>query len=189
MATTIIFCISMAFVVFILAMFINDRVRKFVTSEELYFPQQRPFSSPLPNWPPLACFPCNYSSWGLRDWLAPKELWHSMSDEELMWRASMVPHVEEHPYNRTPKVAFMFLTRERLPLAPLWEKFFNGHKGLFSIYLHAPSEFTREPPESSVFYKRRIPSKVRISLCYNLINYNSILKTNGACEIIAGVAT
>ncbi|KAM1608468.1 hypothetical protein EV1_020426 [Malus domestica] len=83
-----------------------------------------------------------------------------MSDEELFWRASMVPQVMEHPYNRTQKVAFMFLTKGRLPLAPLWEIFFRGHEGLFSVYLHPRPDFKIEPPESSVFYKRRIPSKI-----------------------------
>ncbi|CAI9785396.1 unnamed protein product [Fraxinus pennsylvanica] len=82
-----------------------------------------------------------------------------MSDGELMWRASMVPRMRENHFNLTTKVAFMFLTRGRLPLAPLWEMFFKGHEGLFSIYLHTSPEFTYEPPKSSVFYKRRIPSK------------------------------
>ncbi|KAL5828275.1 hypothetical protein ACOSQ4_020072 [Xanthoceras sorbifolium] len=69
-----------------------------------------------------------------------------MSDEELMWRASMVPHIQEYPYNRTPKVAFKFLSRGRLPLAPLWEKLF-GYKDLYSIYLHTSPEFSEEPAE------------------------------------------
>ncbi|KAL6009261.1 hypothetical protein ACLOJK_022489 [Asimina triloba] len=86
--------------------------------------------------------------------------WHSMNDDELMWRASMVPFVAEYPYNRTAKVAFLFLARGALPLAPIWERFFKGHDGLFSIYLHASSlQFNEEPPQSSVFFKRRIPSK------------------------------
>ncbi|KMT08238.1 hypothetical protein BVRB_6g142550 [Beta vulgaris subsp. vulgaris] len=95
----------------------------------------------------------------LGDWIAPRELWHSMSDGELMWRASMVPHVKDFPYNRTLKVAFMFMSRQILPLAPLWELFFKGHEGFYTIYLHISSESVDEPVESSVFYKRRIPSK------------------------------
>ncbi|KAL3510743.1 hypothetical protein ACH5RR_030144 [Cinchona calisaya] len=82
-----------------------------------------------------------------------------MSDEELLWRASIVPRITEYPFNRTPKIAFMFLTRGSLPLAPLWEMFFKGHQGFFSIYLHTSPEFSHEPPQSSIFYKRRIPSK------------------------------
>lgn len=72
----------------------------------------------------------------------------------------MVPRIMEFPFNRTPKVAFMFLTRGRLPLAQLWEKFFKGHEGLYSVYLHTSPEFNNEPPNTSVFYKRRIPSNV-----------------------------
>uniref|UniRef100_A0A803KUX9 Uncharacterized protein n=1 Tax=Chenopodium quinoa TaxID=63459 RepID=A0A803KUX9_CHEQI len=93
------------------------------------------------------------------DWIAPRGLWHTMSDQELLWRASMVPHIKDYPYNRTPKVAFMFLTRKTLPLAPLWELFFKGHQGLYSIYLHTSSESIEEHVEPSVFYQRRIPSK------------------------------
>ncbi|KAL8153882.1 hypothetical protein V2J09_011642 [Rumex salicifolius] len=98
---------------------------------------------------------------GFGYYIAPKQLWHSMTDEELMWRASMVPRVSHYPFNRTPKVAFMFLTRGRLPLMPLWETFFKGHKGLFSIYIHMSTKFKNddEPLQSSVFHKRRIPSK------------------------------
>ncbi|KAG5603860.1 hypothetical protein H5410_025352 [Solanum commersonii] len=87
------------------------------------------------------------------------DVWHSMNDEELMWRASMVPQIEKYPFNRIPRVAFLFLTRGRLPLAPLWEMFFKGHEGLFSIYIHTSPDFNYEPPPSSVFYKRRIPSQ------------------------------
>lgn len=173
--TTIILCLSMAFFVVILGIFINDHVRKFIVSEEFYLPQLTKFSQLSP-WSPYSQFLCNTSLFSsptlpplnsststaaLRDLLAPKELWHSMNDKELMWRASMVPHAVDYPYDRTPKVAFMFLSRGRLPLASLWEKFFKGHVGLYSIYLHNSLEYNTEMPESSVFYKRRIPSKVR----------------------------
>ena len=162
----------------ILGMFINNRARKFLSSDEFYFSQLTTFyrMSPLPSYSYFLCnssssppslYPFQFSndSSVLRDWIAPKELSHSMSDKELMWRASMVPYIEKYPYNRMRKVAFMFLTRGRLPLGPLWEKFFKGHEGRYSIYLHASPEFTEEPPESSVFYKRRIPSKVRNLYC------------------------
>ncbi|CAL5419205.1 unnamed protein product [Camellia sinensis] len=156
-AATIILCISMSIFIFILSVFVNHRVRKFLVSDELYFPPITPTLSHSSS--------CNCSSssstknGGLREWIAPSEMWHSMTDKELLWRASMVPSIAEFPYKRTPKVAFMFLTRGRLPLAPLWEMFFKDHEGFFSIYLHTSPEFTEEAPESSVFYKRRIPSK------------------------------
>ncbi|KAL7001112.1 hypothetical protein U1Q18_002265 [Sarracenia purpurea var. burkii] len=177
-AVTLILCSSMAFLALFLVMFINLRLRKLIVSDDLYFPPLitsfSPSSPPPPSSPTSDHFSCNSPSppsllnsskinngGSVGDWIAPTELWHSMTDEELMWRASMAPGIRKFPYNRTPKVAFMFLTRGRLPLAPLWEKFFEGHEGFFSIYIHTSQEFTGEPPESSFFYKRRIPSKVR----------------------------
>ncbi|RZR79447.1 hypothetical protein BHM03_00005170, partial [Ensete ventricosum] len=85
-------------------------------------------------------------------------LWHSMGDEELLRRASAVPRAVESR-RKAKKVAFMFLTRGRIPFRVLWERFFRGHDGLFSIYIHASPDCEEEPPEASVFYRRRIPSK------------------------------
>lgn len=72
----------------------------------------------------------------------------------------MVPRVQEFPYKRVPKVAFMFLTKGAIPLGPLWEKFFKGHEGFYSIYVHPHPEFNFTVPEDSVFHGTRIPSKV-----------------------------
>ncbi|KAL5830611.1 hypothetical protein ACOSQ3_020079 [Xanthoceras sorbifolium] len=162
--TTIFIFFSMVSFVVILAIFFSNHLRKYLLSEEIYFPAQLTtatlsFAPPYSTYSYIICNPSSSSSSLDQYRKAPKELWHSMSDEELMWRASMVPHIQEYPYNRTPKVAFMFLSRGRLPLAPLWEKFFKGNKDLYSIYLHTSPEFSEEAPESSVFYKRRIPSK------------------------------
>ncbi|XP_075097001.1 glycosyltransferase BC10-like isoform X1 [Nicotiana tabacum] len=167
--TTIVFTLSMAFFVLLLGMFINDQFKKIVIYEDFYFPHQlTTLSSPIYNLSVVSThLVCNsssnsstsISSMELKDWLSPKDLWHAMNDEELMWRASMVSQIMEYPFNRTPKVAFLFLTRGRLPLAPLWEMFFKGHEELFSIYLHTSPEFNFEPPPTSVFYKRRIPSQ------------------------------
>ncbi|KAI7739983.1 hypothetical protein M8C21_004398, partial [Ambrosia artemisiifolia] len=98
---------------------------------------------------------------GLEKYIHPTNVMHEMSDDELIWRASMVPKVSEYPYHRTPKVAFMFLTRGSVLLSPLWDMFFKGHDGLFSIYVHTSglSSNWTEPKKESVFYGRRIPSK------------------------------
>ncbi|KAL2939443.1 2-succinyl-5-enolpyruvyl-6-hydroxy-3-cyclohexene-1-carboxylate synthase [Bienertia sinuspersici] len=145
---TIILTISIAFVIIILGLFLNSSLRKFLVSDDF-----------IPTMLNVPSFEINQSMNRLtnfEDWIAPKEVWHSMSDEELLWRASMVTLIKEYPYNRTPKVAFMFLTRKMLPLAPLWELFFKEHQGLYSIYIHISSpEFVDEPLESSVFYKQR----------------------------------
>ncbi|KAJ9140769.1 hypothetical protein P3X46_031374 [Hevea brasiliensis] len=155
---SIVLCLSIASTMVILGMFINDHVKKYLAlSENPYSYSLCNSSLSSPSLPPLIQFPITSGSFS--DWISPKEVWHSMNDKELLWRASMVPHIDEYPYNRTPKVAFLFLTRGRLPLAQLWEKFFKGHEGLYSIYVHTSPEFTEVPPESSVFYNRRIPSK------------------------------
>ncbi|XP_073005711.1 glycosyltransferase BC10-like [Typha latifolia] len=107
---------------------------------------------------------------GVRKWAGPRSrLMHNMSDEELFWLASFVPQVRKYPFKRVPKVAFMFLTRGPLPLAPLWEKFFKGHEGLYSIYVHSMPGFRPGFLPSSVFYGRQIPSREaqwgKITMC------------------------
>lgn len=118
----------------------------------------------------------------LDQWTRPAETAaHSMSDEELLWRASFVPQVKEYPFRRTPKIAFLFLTRGPLPLAPLWEKFYQGYLGLYSIYIHTLPSYITNFSSESVFYGRQIPSQVIIlfdikfgkllSFCFVLGNF------------------
>ena len=62
---------------------------------------------------------------------------------------------------KKPKIAFLFMTRGPLPLAPFWARFFASGKGLFSIYIHTAASFSygdNELPE--VFSGAHIPSKV-----------------------------
>nr|XP_043621066.1 glycosyltransferase BC10-like [Erigeron canadensis] len=90
----------------------------------------------------------------------PKNLSHGMSDEELFWRGSLVPESVKYPFDRMPKIAFMFLTRGELPFLPLWERFFKGQDvRKYSIYVHTNPEFELGISNSSVFYKRQIPSQ------------------------------
>ncbi|GJP32796.1 hypothetical protein CLOM_g17400 [Closterium sp. NIES-68] len=58
------------------------------------------------------------------------------------------------------RIAFMFLTRGPLPLAPLWEKFFRGARGRFTIYIHASNvSLTPDPSDlPAVFRHRMIPA-------------------------------
>ncbi|KAJ1270470.1 hypothetical protein BS78_06G054400 [Paspalum vaginatum] len=84
---------------------------------------------------------------------------NNMTDEELLWWASMAPKVRSTPYHSVAKVGFLFLVRGDLPLRPLWEKFFAGHEGLYSIYVHTDPSYSGSPPEDSVFYGRMIPSQ------------------------------
>ncbi|XP_074293898.1 glycosyltransferase BC10-like [Silene latifolia] len=86
---------------------------------------------------------------------------HNMGDKELLWKASLVPKINNNnvTLRSTTKIAFMFLIRGALPLAPLWEKFFHGYEGLYTIYVHANPRYNRSYGEDSVFFGRRIPSK------------------------------
>ncbi|PRQ40320.1 putative glycosyl transferase, family 14 [Rosa chinensis] len=96
---------------------------------------------------------------GLEKFLKPPKILHDMNDEELLWRASMAPRRSGYPFHRVPKVAFLFLTKGPVFLAPLWEKFFEGHQGLYSIYVHSNPSYNGSYPESPVFQGRRIPSQ------------------------------
>lgn len=99
----------------------------------------------------------------------PENVMHNMTEEELFRGASKN---QETPLKMTKKVAFMFLARGKLPLAKLWERFFEGHRGLFSVYIHTsdPYYVDDDIPETSPFYRRRIPSKVS-QFCHSLLTF------------------
>ncbi|MFS8021931.1 putative glycosyl transferase, family 14 [Helianthus anomalus] len=161
--STITMCLVMSLFVFILGTFVVDHYKTIVIPHDLYFP---PFTA-ITQTQTTSIHSCHEPSRSsstssatrqiveFTDSTGVVDLWHSMSDSDLMEKAARVPRVANDPW----KVAFMFLTRGSLPLGPFWERFFKGHEGLFSIYLHTSPDFNYEPPNSSVFYKRRIPSK------------------------------
>nr|PNR52318.1 hypothetical protein PHYPA_008692 [Physcomitrium patens] len=93
--------------------------------------------------------------------LSKENLQHGLSDEELLWQASVVHRRRSIPAKerRIPKVAFMFLTRGPLPLAPLWEYFFATYEEFYSVYVHADPSYTPTTSPFSVFHLRNIPSK------------------------------
>ncbi|WOL02831.1 hypothetical protein Cni_G11550 [Canna indica] len=119
------------------------------SSRVLPRPSSPPLSSPLP--PPQRQVRA-HSDYYVRGM-------HDMTDEELLWRASMVPRVA-FKHAPKPKVAFLFLTRRDLPLTPLWEMFFEGNEGLYSIYVHHHPASNWSVPKDSVFYGTSVPSKV-----------------------------
>ncbi|CAO2168498.1 unnamed protein product [Urochloa humidicola] len=81
-------------------------------------------------------------------------------DEALMAMAAAAPREVVVPAGASPKVAFLFLTRWDLPMAPLWDLFFAGHRERYSVYVHTDPAFNgSEPPVTSAFHRRRIPSK------------------------------
>ncbi|TKY69337.1 acetylglucosaminyltransferase protein [Spatholobus suberectus] len=119
---------------------------------------------------------------GLKEFIQPSNVVHDMSDEELLWRASMTPKIREYPFDRVPKVAFMFLVRGPVPLAPFWNKFFTGHEGYYSIYVHSDPSYNGSDPESSAFHGRRIPSKKVEWGDFNLIEAERRLLANALLD-------
>ncbi|XP_076902761.1 glycosyltransferase BC10-like [Bidens hawaiensis] len=108
--------------------------------------------------PPLLPHADNLSSLTPPQPLQPNEktpMMHNMSDEELVKSVMEVSTTTTTSY----KVAFMFLTPGPLPLSPLWELFFKGHEGLFSIYVHPHPSYNDTFPQDSVFYGTRITSQ------------------------------
>ncbi|XP_031279531.1 glycosyltransferase BC10-like [Pistacia vera] len=78
-------------------------------------------------------------------------------DDELLFRVAA--RVSRRPTSNR-KLAFMFLTTMPLPLAPLWELYFNNtSKNLYNIYVHADPSFEYDLPFSGVFTQRVIPSQ------------------------------
>lgn len=80
-----------------------------------------------------------------------------LDDDELLLRQAA--KVSPKPPPKLPKkLAFMFLTTTSLPLAPLWELFFNQtshHKSLYNVYVHADPAQEHKP---DFFGNRIIPS-------------------------------
>lgn len=83
-----------------------------------------------------------------------------------------------------PKVAFMFLVRGELPLAPLWERFFHGHTALFSVYVHPDPTYLSSPEKGSVFYGRRVPSKVSYLATYTHLQATLSCYTS-SCRVLS----
>ncbi|CAL1415123.1 unnamed protein product [Linum trigynum] len=73
----------------------------------------------------------------LSDWLPPAPA-REFTDSEIASQVVIREILRSPPVkSKTSKIAFMFLTPGQLPFEKLWEKFFNGHEGKFSVYVHA----------------------------------------------------
>ncbi|KAL9688073.1 hypothetical protein QQ045_032486 [Rhodiola kirilowii] len=87
----------------------------------------------------------------------PSSRFRPLTDDEIASHVVIreiltMPHADP----KNPKIAFMFLTPASLPYELLWEKFFEGHEGSFTVYVHA----SRERPHhvSRYFINRDIHS-------------------------------
>jgi hypothetical protein len=91
----------------------------------------------------------------LADWLPPSL--REYSDDEIAARVVIREILSSPPVIRkNSKIAFMFLTPGTLPFERLWDRFFLGHEGKFSVYIHASKE--RPVHYSRYFLNREIRS-------------------------------
>lgn len=96
----------------------------------------------------------------------------NISDNALISRALRVNR-RNNQHEIVPKIAFLFLTRGNLHLAPLWEMFFKGNEGLYSVYVHTQPSFNGTFAENSVFHGRRITSKASTTICLLFFTFNN----------------
>ncbi|PSR85261.1 Mediator of RNA polymerase II transcription subunit like, partial [Actinidia chinensis var. chinensis] len=84
---------------------------------------------------------------GFSHWLPPAPV-REFTDDEIASRVVIRDILSAPPLeSKNPKIAFLFLTPGALPFEKLWDKFFHGHEGKFSVYVHAskdkPVHFSR----------------------------------------------
>ncbi|GMH23731.1 hypothetical protein Nepgr_025574 [Nepenthes gracilis] len=110
---------------------------------------------PSPSFSPCYLFSsrgCN----PLADWI-PAISTREFTDDEIASQV-VIREILSSPVvqSENPRIAFMFLTPGTLPFEKLWDKFFDGHEGKFSVYVHA----SREKPvhHSKYFIDREIRS-------------------------------
>ncbi|XP_039018699.1 glycosyltransferase BC10-like [Hibiscus syriacus] len=64
-----------------------------------------------------------------------------LSDEETRSHVVIREILRTTPIqSKNPKIAFLFLTSGTLHFEPLWDNFFRGHEGRFSVYVHTSRE-------------------------------------------------
>ncbi|KAL8505314.1 hypothetical protein ACS0TY_016524 [Phlomoides rotata] len=83
----------------------------------------------------------------IQSWLPPSPA-RALTDDEIASHVVIRDILNMSPsISKTPKIAFLFLTPGALPFEKLWDKFFQGHEGRFSVYVHAskdkPVHFSR----------------------------------------------
>ncbi|GMJ01522.1 hypothetical protein like AT4G30060 [Hibiscus trionum] len=117
----------------------------------------------------VACYV--FSSKGckvLGNWLPPAPK-REFTDDEIISRV-VVRDILNMPtvQSKNPKIAFMFLTPGSLPFEKLWDMFFRGHEGRFSVYVHASKE--KPVHESRYFLNREIRSSTVQWGAFNMVD-------------------
>ena len=60
-----------------------------------------------------------------------------------------------------PRIAFLFLVRGPIPFEPLWEKFFSGNEGKYTLYVHAAPGYRF--PNTSLFFQKEIAQSKHVA--------------------------
>nr|KJB55244.1 hypothetical protein B456_009G069100 [Gossypium raimondii] len=82
--------------------------------------------------------------------LSPSFPARELSDEETISQVVIKEILNTPPIQSADsKIAFLFLTPGTLPFELLWDKFFRGHEGRFSVYVHASRE---KPGHTSQYF-------------------------------------
>ncbi|KAK9269585.1 hypothetical protein L1049_001361 [Liquidambar formosana] len=88
----------------------------------------------------------------LSDWLPPAPA-REYTDEEIASHVVIRDILNSPPVpSKNSKIAFMFLSLGSLPFEKLWDKFFQGHEGRFSVYVHASRD---KPVHVSPYFVNR----------------------------------
>ncbi|KAG9449814.1 hypothetical protein H6P81_009779 [Aristolochia fimbriata] len=78
-------------------------------------------------------------------------------------RLKMFP-LASHRHTQVPKIAFLFIARNRIPLDVVWDSFFKGHEDQFSIYVHSRPGFllNKATTKSAYFYDRQLNDSIQV---------------------------
>eukprot|EP01018_Ginkgo_biloba_P008937 Gb_12469 [translate_table: standard] len=86
-------------------------------------------------------------------------------------QAHYMPHLGfhylnfSHPSSSKPKIAFLFIARNRLPLDFVWQHFFQGAEGsTFSIYIHSRPGFvySKGTTRCTFCYNRQLSDSIQV---------------------------
>ncbi|KAJ4729274.1 Core-2/I-branching beta-1,6-N-acetylglucosaminyltransferase family protein [Melia azedarach] len=67
-------------------------------------------------------------------------------------------------FSQRPKLAFLFIARNRLPLEMVWDKFFKGGENRFSIFVHPRPGFmfNKATTRSAYFLDRQVNDSIQV---------------------------
>ncbi|OIW19408.1 hypothetical protein TanjilG_09428 [Lupinus angustifolius] len=118
---------------------------------------------------------------GFTDWLPPITV-REYTDDEIVARVVIRDILKSTPIvSKNPKVAFMFLSPGSLPFERLWDKFFQGHEGKFSVYVHASK--TKPVHLSRYFLNRDIRSNEVVWGKTSMVDAERRLLTNALQDL------